>query len=290
MNYRITHKTTYQYSDPVSLGHHQLHLACRVTPTQTARPAQLLIEPIPTVSSSRLDAFGNPTHFFSLQEPHFRLTITAINSVDLRPGPHLSPELTPSWESVCSLVHSERTQEIFDALQFCFESPYVPLLPDLVDYARPSFPYGRHLLTGLLDLMGRIHADFRYDTTATTLATPVGEVLQGRRGVCQDFAHLMIGCLRGLGLPARYVSGYLRTIPPRGQPRLIGADASHAWLAVWCPGVGWIDLDPTNNVVPGDKHVTLAWGRDYDDVSPVKGVLLGGGPHTVAVGVDVALV
>jgi transglutaminase-like putative cysteine protease len=284
--YRISHTTTYQYTDPVALGHHLVHLTCRVTPRQTTRQSQVLIDPIPSVSTARIDAFGNPMQFFALQEPHLKLTIAATNVTDLRgSGPAASD--TPAWEDVVARLASERSPEALDALQFTFPSPYVPNLPDLVEYARPSFGASRPLFPALLDLMGRIHADFRYDTTATTLTTPVGEVLHGRRGVCQDFAHLMIGCLRGLGLPARYVSGYLRTTPPRGQPRLVGADASHAWVAVWCPGVGWIDLDPTNNTVPGDKHVTLAWGRDYDDVSPIKGILLGGGPHTVAVAVDV---
>jgi transglutaminase-like putative cysteine protease len=285
MIYRITHTTTYQYTDPVSLGQHLVHLTCRATPTQTPRQGQLLIEPLPAVLSARVDAFGNPMQFFALQEPHTKLTITATNVVECR-----TPEArdtSPAWEQVLHTLQQDRTPETLDALQFTSASPYVPTLPDLVEYARPSFPAGRPLVPALLDLLARIHAEFRYDTTATTLTTPVGEVLHGRRGVCQDFAHLMIGCLRGLGLPARYVSGYLRTTPPRGQPRMVGADASHAWLAVWCPGLGWIDLDPTNDVIPSDKHVTLGWGRDYDDVSPIKGLLLGGGPHTVAVAVDV---
>ena len=285
MIHRITHTTTYQYADPVSLGQHLVHLTCRATPRQTTRQSQLLVDPVPAVLSARTDAFGNPMQFFALQEPHTKLTITAINVTETRLAPAI--DSTPPWEQVVASVTADRSPDTLDALQFTFASPYVPTLPELLDYARPAFPPGRPLLPALLELMARIHADFRYDTSATTLATPVGEVLHGRRGVCQDFAHLMIGCLRGLGLPARYVSGYLRTSPPRGQPRLVGADASHAWLAVWCPGAGWIDLDPTNDVIPADKHVTLAWGRDYDDVSPIKGILLGGGPHTVAVAVDV---
>lgn len=288
MKYRITHLTTYHYTDPVSLGHHLVHLSCRATPNQTPRQTQLLIEPPPTVSVSRVDAFTNPMNFFAIQEPHQKLKITANNVSEVVPFVLPDPQATPPWEHVLAQLASERTPEVLNALQYTFDSPFVPLLGELVEYAQPSFPSGRPILAGLLELMERIHTDFHYDTTATTLATPVGEVLQGRRGVCQDFAHLMIGSLRGLGLPARYVSGYLRTTPPRGQPRLIGADASHAWLSVWCPGFGWIDLDPTNNVVPSDKHIMLAWGRDYDDVSPVKGVILGGGAHTVSVSVDVA--
>ncbi len=287
MIYRIAHTTTYQYTESVVLGHHLVHLTCRTTPQQSNRSWQLLIDPVPVVSTARTDAFGNVMQFFAIQAPHDRLKILATNTTEVRPTPEVPPETTPPWEQVIQRLHGERTAETLDALQFTFESPYVPCLPDLVDYARPSFPAGRPLLVAVLDLMHRIHTDFRYDTSATTLATPVDEVLHGRRGVCQDFAHLMIGCLRGLGLPARYVSGYLRTTPPPGQARLVGADATHAWLSVWCPGSGWIDLDPTNNARPTDKHVVLAWGRDYDDVSPIKGVLLGGGSHAVTVAVDV---
>jgi len=285
--YRVAHTTTYEYADPVSLGHHLVHLTCRPTPTQTARHASLRVDPEPKATTARTDAFGNPMQFFAIQEPHDRLKVTAFNSVGLRPVAAPAFADTPAWDHVVARLTLDRSAEALDALQFTFPSPYVPTLAELVEYARPSFEPGRPLLAALVELMGRIHADFRYDATATNLATPVDAVLLDRRGVCQDFAHLMIGCLRGLGLPARYVSGYLRTTPPPGQARLVGADASHAWLAVWCPGHGWIDLDPTNDVVPSDKHVTLAWGRDYDDVSPVKGVILGGGAHAVTVAVEV---
>jgi transglutaminase-like putative cysteine protease len=163
----------------------------------------------------------------------------------------------------------------------------VPLEGDLRAYAQPSFPSGRPWLAGVLDLTQRIHRDFQYDSAATTVNTPVADVLKVRRGVCQDFAHLQIACLRSVGLPARYVSGYLLTVPPAGQPRLVGADASHAWLAAFCPEVGWIDFDPTNNQIPSTRYITLAWGRDYSDVCPIKGVLVGGGQHRMRVAVDV---
>ena len=169
-----------------------------------------------------------------------------------------------------------------------FDRSYVPRNADLLAYAEPSFAAGRQLLDAVMDLTGRIHTDFRYDAKATTLATPVTEVLEHRHGVCQDFAHLQIGCLRSIGLAARYVSGYLQTPTPAGRERLVGADASHAWVSVFCPAVGWVDFDPTNNMIPAEQHITIAWGRDYDDISPVKGVILGGGSHTMSIAVDVA--
>jgi transglutaminase-like putative cysteine protease len=177
---------------------------------------------------------------------------------------------------------------LLDACSFTYDSRYVRRGADLAAYASPSFAPGRAIADAVRELTERIHRDFRYDAQATTLATPLSEVLERRHGVCQDFAHLAIGCLRSLGLPARYVSGYLRTRPPAGRARLIGADASHAWVSAYCGDSGWIDFDPTNNMIPSNDHITIAWGRDYDDVSPVKGVILGGGEHTMAIAVDVA--
>jgi transglutaminase-like putative cysteine protease len=176
---------------------------------------------------------------------------------------------------------------VLDAGEFTFDSPLVPLDTPFTDYARESFPPGRNLLAAVLDLTARIHRDFKFDPTATTVATPLARVLEQRRGVCQDFAHLQIACLRSLGLPARYVSGYLETVPPAGQAKLLGADASHAWVSFFCPGLGWIDVDPTNNLFPSMQHITLGWGRDYGDVSPIRGVLVGGEEHTLTVSVDV---
>ena len=171
--------------------------------------------------------------------------------------------------------------------QFIFDSHLLPASPELADYARSSFPAGRPLMEGARDLCRRIHQDFKFNPKATTVATPIVEVMEKRQGVCQDFAHVGIACLRSLGLPARYVSGYIRTVPPKGKPRLVGADASHAWLAAYCPVLGWVDLDPTNDVIPSEDHITVAYGRDFADVSPVAGVLTGGGGHEVKVAVDV---
>jgi transglutaminase-like putative cysteine protease len=176
---------------------------------------------------------------------------------------------------------------VLEASEFIFASPLVPVEREFRDYAAASFPAGRRILDGVLDLSARIHREFKFDATATAISTPLTQVLEHRRGVCQDFAHLMIACLRSLGLPARYVSGYLETLPPPGQTKLLGADASHAWVAFFCPGIGWIDVDPTNNVLPSMQHIALAWGRDYGDVSPIRGFLVGGDEHTLNVAVDV---
>jgi transglutaminase-like putative cysteine protease len=191
------------------------------------------------------------------------------------------------WEAVVESLVTDHSDAGLDAYQFVFDSQRVAASRELADYAATSFPEGRPLLEAVLDLTRNIHQDFRFDTKATEVSTPLQEFFQKRRGVCQDFAHLQIACLRSLGLAARYMSGYLRTMPPAGQPRLVGADASHAWCSIWNPGAGWVDFDPTNNCVPTDGHITVAWGRDYSDVSPIHGVLLGGAKHTLDVGVDV---
>jgi transglutaminase-like putative cysteine protease len=197
------------------------------------------------------------------------------------------PTQTPPWEEVRDQLARDRSPAWLDAFQFTFDSRYVLAAARYADYAANSFTPGRPILEAALDLTRRIHKAFVYDPRATTLATPVAEVFEKRRGVCQDFAHLMLACLRSLGLAVRYVSGYLSTVPPPGKERLVGADATHAWVSVFCGLGGWIDLDPTNDQIPADRHVLLAWGRDYDDVSPLKGVILGGGQHVVKVSVDV---
>jgi transglutaminase-like putative cysteine protease len=287
MIYRIRHTTTYDYSEPVSLCHNLARLTPRAGGHQDCRHSELTIEPAPAVSSTWTDYFGNPARFFTIQEPHERLVVTATHVADITPLVAPDPATTVPWDTVRDTLPADRSQEGLDAYQFVFDSPYVKTNGDLERYAAISFPAGRPILEGVLDLTHRIHAEFRYDQRATTVSTPLAQVFAQRRGVCQDFAHLAIGCLRSLGLPARYVSGYLSTTPTSGQRRLVGADASHAWLAVYCPGNGWIDVDPTNDQIPTNKHIHLAWGRDFDDVSPIKGVILGGGQHTVAVAVDV---
>jgi transglutaminase-like putative cysteine protease len=228
------------------------------------------------------DYFGNPVTFFGVQGGHRELVIRARSTVAVSARGLPQPSETPPWETA-----ADRSALPFDALEFVFDSAESRSASGLEAYARASFPPGRPLLDAVSELTGRIHEEFTFDPKATTVATPLAEVFMSRRGVCQDFARLEIACLRSLGIPARYVSGYLETVPPASVPRLVGADASHAWLTVYCPGTGWIAVDPTNNLLPSDTHITVAWGRDYSDVSPIRGVILGGGAHTLEVHVDV---
>jgi len=289
MIYDISHRTIYKYSLPVSIAHHALHLEPRACPRQRCRRSIISLDPIPSVCERDLDYFGNPVTFVTLQDQHSELTIHARCRIVLEPEtPSVPPpDQTLSWDRVGERLHGPGAVNDGQVLQFSFDSPFTGFSHDIRGYALASFPPGRPILQGALDLTARLHADFAFDVRATTVSTPVDEVFRIRRGVCQDFAHLEIACLRALGLPARYVSGYLLTHPPEGQPKLTGVDASHAWLSVWVPDHGWIDLDPTNNMIPAHEHITLAWGRDYGDVSPTNGVIYGGGPHSVWVGVDV---
>ena len=287
MIYRVRHRTRYDYEDPVSVSHHLVRLTPRNLPAQVCRGIQISILPEPPVIATHSDYFGNIQTFFALQEPHDCLIVEASSELEVHSIKRPDFAGSPPWETVVESLGGDHSEEGLDAYQFVFGSPRVGASRELADYARESFPAGRPLLEGIFDLMRKVHRDFRFDTKATEVTTPVQEFFQKRRGVCQDFAHLQIACLRSLGLPARYISGYLRTLPPPGLPRLVGADASHAWCSAWCPGAGWVDFDPTNNCVPADGHITVAWGRDYSDVSPIHGVLLGGARHTLDAGVDV---
>ncbi len=287
MFYNIVHATEYQYSNRVSLCHNLAHLAARNTPWQSCLHHDLKVSSHAAVTIPQVDYFGNPVTFFTVQEPHKRLEVVSHNRVQLFPRNHPGSNDTLPWEKARDFLDTQRDLETLDAYQFVFDSHYVKRDDDLLQFAVGSFSPGRPLFDAVLDLTRRIFTEFRFDPDATTIETSPRDLLQIRRGVCQDFAHFGIACLRSLGLAARYVSGYLLTTPPPGQARLVGADMSHAWLAVYCPGAGWIDVDPTNNLVVGEQHITLAWGRDYDDVSPIKGVILGGGSHTVSVSVDV---
>lgn len=287
MKYRVHHSTTYVYSEMVLLCHNVVHLTPRNIGHQTRRGMELKVVPEPAVLAEHTDFFGNNVTFFTVQERHQELQVTAASNVEVLSSNPVVPNLTPPWEDVRDNLSSENIHKHFDAIQFLHESAYVKRRSDLAEYALQSFTPNRPIHEAALDLTGRIHADFRYDNSATNIHTSVDEVFEMKRGVCQDFAHLELSCLRSLGLAARYVSGYLMTNPPPGQKRLIGADASHAWISFYCPGFGWIDMDPTNNIVPAEKHVLLALGRDYADVSPITGVILGGGQHTIRVSVDV---
>jgi len=285
--YRVRHVTTYDYEDPVSVSHHILRLTPHNSLRQTCRKTALSAAPRPIHYNGHVDYFGNATTAFTLLEPHERLVVEATSELEVNAAAPPDFEASPPWESVRDSLPEARTDEELNACQFVFDSARVEGRPELAEYAGESFPPGRPLLDAVLDLTRRIYRDFRFDTEATEVSTPVETFFEKRRGVCQDFSHLQIACMRSLGLPARYVSGYLRTLPPPGRPRLVGADASHAWCAAWSPGAGWVDFDPTNNCVPSDGHITVAWGRDYSDVSPIHGVLLGGARHTLDTGVDV---
>jgi transglutaminase-like putative cysteine protease len=287
MIYRVRHVTTYTYDDPVAISHHIVRLTPRSSHRQTCRDSKIAITPEPAGRNRHVDYFGNATVAFTLVEPHERLIVEATSEMDVNILPPTDFANSPPWETVRDLLPVARTDEELNACQFVFDSPRVTQRPELAEYARESFPAGRPLLEATLDLTRRIHRDFRFDNRATEVGTPVETFFEKRRGVCQDFSHLQIACMRSLGLPAQYVSGYLRTVPAPGKPRLVGADASHAWCATWSPGAGWVDFDPTNNCVPSDGHITVAAGRDYSDVSPIHGVLLGGARHTLDTGVDV---
>jgi len=288
MKYRISHLTRYLYEEEVPIGYSRVCLAPRRTALQEPERTQLEIGPAPAYLSQRAeDYYGNEVHYFSVQEPHRALEITAHSEVRLEPTPAVDPAASLPWEQVRTLLAGAETDETLDAYQFRFGSDSVAISDALRDYARKSFGPGTPILLGAADLMTRIYEEFTYDPTATTVTTPIAEVLAHRRGVCQDFAHVQIGCLRALGLAARYVSGYIAPRQSATGTAFVGAQASHAWLSVYSPGQGWVDVDPTNNVLPSIEHITLAWGRDYDEVAPVRGVILGGGGQQLEVSVSV---
>lgn len=274
--YRVEHRTEYRYGAKVSTGHSIVRLLPRHdVPGQTVRAAVLRIEPEAEVVAEHLDAFGNRVHYLAVERPHDHLCVVGVSEVAVEPAAPTHPPCPP-WDTIAELVStSSDDDDGLLARQCRLDSTLVARSADLERYARPSFPRGRPLDEAIAHLSARIHRDFTFDPGFSDLTTPLVEVFEHRRGVCQDFAHLAIGCLRSLGLPARYVSGYLETEPPPGQERLVGADASHAWCAAYAPGVGWLDLDPTNDQVPPRRHVTVAWGRDYEDVAPLRGVVYG---------------
>lgn len=288
----VTHVTRYDYTVAVSPALHLAHLRPLSDAGQLLQDFVLEVDPAPDQTGTETDVWGNPRHLFAVLAPHRTLTVRATSRVQLRPRfEGLAPAGGPAWEDVAARLRYVARAPFEPAVEFVLPSPFVPRLEELRRYAQPSFPPGRPVAEGAIDLMHRVFADFRYDGDATQVDTPLEQAFVQRRGVCQDFAHVMAGALRMLGLPARYVSGYLLTTPAAGQPALVGADASHAWVQAWVPGTpgvgddGWLDLDPTNDLVPGPGHVRVAVGRDYGDVTPLRGVIRGGGAHTLTVGV-----
>lgn len=289
MKFRISHLTRYTYAEPVSLCHSLLHLKpSRHGPKgQHCLASQLRIDPWPSVNREHEDFFGNRVNYFSIQQSHAALEVTAISEVEVMAPQLPDPARTRPWEVARERLHETKDPAMVAARIFALPSPLVPPEPAATAYAAQSFTPGRPILDAARELMGRIFAEFEYDPHFTTVATPVAEVMEHRRGVCQDFAHVAIAGLRGLGLAARYVSGYLETLPPPGQPKLRGSDASHAWFSVLAPDLGWVDFDPTNDQTLGEQHITTAVGRDFQDVTPMRGIFYGGGAHDLLVAVDV---
>lgn len=285
MKYRVRHQTRYLYADQVSISYNRVHSQPRPTLWQSFGQSGLAIAPEPAFMARQTDFFGNPVTFFTVQEPHQELGVTVLFEATVKARAYEEPG--SGWERVSESLTRPTDLLDLESSQFRFPSIWVELSEPLRRFGAISFKPGCTVLEGALDLCGRIYREFEFDPEATTIATPVQDVLDSRRGVCQDFAHLFIGSMRSLGLAARYVSGYILTTPPPGQERLQGCDASHAWVSVWAPPLGWVDLDPTNDLLVCDQHVTLAWGRDFHDVSPMRGVVLGGGAQVVKVGVDV---
>lgn len=268
----------------MSVSHHVLHLAPRSHPRQKCHEATLRVEPAPAVDSLGFDYFGNPVRYLTVQQPHARLVVDASARVEVCAPDPIDFTATEPWEGIREQLLAVGGLPVYE---FAFDSPYAVGTEEVLEYARESFSPGRPILDAAADLTRRIFTEFEYRGGVSDVSTPVRDVFAMRQGVCQDFAHLQLACLRSLGLAARYVSGYLLTRPPEGKEKLIGSDASHAWISVWGGDVGWVDFDPTNNAVPGVEHITVGWGRDYGDVSPINGFIVGGGAHDVGVAVDV---
>ncbi len=287
MNYRVSHRTTYRYASQVAYSRLVAHLAPRATARQRPTAFAVTVKPSPATTFERSDFFGNATIWFILEEAHAVLDIHAESRVAVDPLAAFAAPTDRGWEHVRAAFEFARDADVRDALQYTFDTPLTAPNADIVAYARKSFARGAPLLDCVRDLNARIFADFTFDKEATDTSTTVRESFALRAGVCQDFAHIAIAAVRSMGLAARYVSGYLLTRPPPGRERLVGADASHAWFAAWIPPYGWVDFDPTNDVLPSSEHITVAWGRDYGDVAPIHGIITGGSEHEVDVAVDV---
>jgi transglutaminase-like putative cysteine protease len=286
--YAIRHLTTYRYDSEVSYARCELRLTPGSDEAQTVLKSQIEVTPLPASRTAKTDVFGATVTALIIDKPHRSLAIESRCLVDVHAPPIGDVSATDPWETVRIAALKSRALDANAPAVYLYPTPTTPITPQITAYARESFTPGRPVLEAAAELMGRIRKQFSYDPEATDVRTPVLEAFEKRHGVCQDFAHVMICGLRGLGLPARYVSGYLRTIPAPGQARLEGADATHAWVALWCgPQRGWVGLDPTNDLLVGNDHVRLAVGRDYRDVAPIEGVLLGAGRQTLDVAVDV---
>ena len=292
MKYRIQHRTRYCYNEAVTQCINLAYVLPRQTERQLCERSEVTISPRPKSSTERQDYFGNRSLHFSVERAHSVLEVTAKSWVSLSGWRELpSLDFGDTLDTARQrLLISQQPEELI-AIEYVLPSPLVPLVPELRNYAESSFNSSRTLLGAVRDLTERIYRDFDYSPGFTEVSTPLSEVLTHRRGVCQDFAHLAIGCIRSMGFPARYLSGYLETTPPPGQAKMVGADVSHAWFSVYVPGDQWYEFDPTNNVLAKDQHIVTGWGRDYSDVSPLRGVIYGGGTNpTLEVSVDVTRV
>ena len=288
MKYTIQHKTAYAYLEPVSLCHNIARLVPRNTPEQTCRNTQIHISPKPDRINEYEDFFGNKVIYFSIEKEHHELTVHVVSEVERTISGQANRKSYPSvaWEEAKIAIGSGQ-DDILDIRQYVFETPLTVSDEQILQYAQRSFSPGRPVFDACMDLTQRIFSDFEYKPGHTTVATPLGDLMKERKGVCQDFAHLAIACLRSIGMPARYISGYIETLSPVGTEKLIGADASHAWFSVYIPETGWTDFDPTNNCLVSDQHITIGWGRDYADIAPLEGIILSSGSHELTVSVDV---
>ena len=289
MIFDVSHKTLYRYSQPVVKSQHVTHIAPRTLTTQAVRHHSLIVEPAPASRIDSADAFGNRIGILDIDVPHRELILHARSVVETMARPTVDFDHGTPWDRLDDGLGSASGGLDLEASLYRCASRFTPFSLDIADFAATVFQPGQSTVGAAMDLTRRIFRDFRFDPAATDVSTPIAHVLSKRRGVCQDFAHLALACCRIKRVPARYVSGYIKTRPAPGQVKLQGADASHAWISVWSPVAGWVDFDPTNGIVANEEHITLAYGRDYHDVAPISGVLLGGGEHTVSVAVDVAL-
>jgi transglutaminase-like putative cysteine protease len=286
-HYRVYHKTIYDYEGDVATSHLSARLEPRNAWGQSMHSFRLTIDPEPREIIRRTDYFGNAVHFFTICEPHRHLEVDAQSCVTVHPKSPIMPALTPTCASVRAAMENATSSELLQATEFCRFSPRIPFLQEAKDFSAPIMTDNRPVLEAVLALCDKIHSSFKFKPGVTDASSPVEVMLKHGQGVCQDFAHFAIACLRAYGIPAAYMSGYIRTTPPPGRPRIIGADASHAWISVMIPQIGWVDADPTNNCLVQEDHIAIARGRDYSDVSLIRGSILGGGMQTMRVAVTV---
>lgn len=288
MIFDISHRTLYRYTHQVVQSQHLVHMSPRAVANQTIRNHSLIIDPAPALRYDGVDCFANPISILDVEMPHKEFVLHSRSTIEVEKLPRCDFAKSTPWDGLDDVLYEKGTPIDLDIVQFRCASRITNPTLDISDFASQSFPAGRPVLEGTFELTRRIYTDFKFDPAATDVSTPITQVLKQRRGVCQDFAHLALACLRAKKIPARYVSGYILTHPAPGQEKLQGTDASHAWISVWAPETGWRDFDPTNGIAVSDEHITIAYGRDYNDICPISGVLLGGGEHTVSVGVDVS--